>query len=153
LHTFLCFGQWFFWHSELQYLTSLHDIHIFRLTPHPASLPQSAQQSILLQSRAPFDLSGYAIMVSIIICDYWKNVNALKSLLGRTLLNETSHATVGHYMSVVFTLLSAAKEKERKRVQQSGRRCLFSFASPPKRPRPNDLRSVPPHEWGTIDLV
>ena len=41
LHRFLCFGQWFRWHIGLQYLTSIHGLHIFRLAP--PSTPQSAQ--------------------------------------------------------------------------------------------------------------
>ena len=47
LQSCLCFGQCFFWHSALQYLTCIHDLHVFRLTPPPASLPHSAQQTTI----------------------------------------------------------------------------------------------------------
>jgi hypothetical protein len=44
LHAALCVGQCFFWHSALQYLTFIHDLHILRLTTPPPSSPHWAQQ-------------------------------------------------------------------------------------------------------------
>ena len=42
LHSFLCCGQWAFWHSALQYFTILHVPHFFRLSLLSSPLPQLA---------------------------------------------------------------------------------------------------------------
>ena len=42
LHSALCVDQCFRWQSALQYLTSIHDLHVLRLTP--PSTPHSEQQ-------------------------------------------------------------------------------------------------------------
>lgn len=47
LHSILCFVQLFFWHAVVQYLTSIHDLHVLRLTMPPSSLPHSAQQGFV----------------------------------------------------------------------------------------------------------
>ena len=44
----LCVCQWFLWHAALQYLASIHDLQVFRLTP-PLT-PQSAQQRAIAAS-------------------------------------------------------------------------------------------------------
>ena len=49
LHAALCLGQCFFWHSALQYLAAIHDLHILRLAPPSlsSSLPHSAQPALI----------------------------------------------------------------------------------------------------------
>ena len=44
LHSILWVAQCFLWHVALQYLTSIHDLHLLRLTPTPLT-PQLAQQA------------------------------------------------------------------------------------------------------------
>ena len=48
LHSFLCFGQWFFWQLALQYLTTIHDLHALSLITPPPSPPHSAQQLVVI---------------------------------------------------------------------------------------------------------
>lgn len=45
LHAFLCCGRWFFWHSTLQYFTSLQAVHILSVMSSTAALPQLAHTS------------------------------------------------------------------------------------------------------------
>mmetsp|Transcript_39642 Transcript_39642/g.80036 ORF Transcript_39642/g.80036 Transcript_39642/m.80036 type:complete len:371 (-) Transcript_39642:171-1283(-) len=44
-HTSLCLGQWFFWHSALQYRTSLHRLHFFMRPAPPPPPPPSPPPS------------------------------------------------------------------------------------------------------------
>ena len=44
LHTFLCCGRWFFWHSTLQYFTRLH-AHFLSFVSSISAMPQEAHTS------------------------------------------------------------------------------------------------------------
>ena len=67
----LCFGQCFLWHSALQYLTCIHDLHIFRLTP--PSAPHSAQQLVVIMSSTANGNDGLGAPS----CVYWRFVGRL----------------------------------------------------------------------------